>query len=154
MNTKISFSKLAVIIVIILFVVFLFYLKFRERILPELKIKLAGQELTVEVAKTPLTWKRGLSDRKELAANRGLLFIFSNEARQSFWMKDMRFPIDIIWFDNGIVVDIAPNVKPSFIEPLPEYMPRLPANSVLEVNAGWSEKFGLKIGDQLELLTK
>ena len=68
-------------------------------------------------------------------------------------MRGMRFPIDIVWLSDGVVVDIAPSVP---IEPgVPEadlrvYYPRLKANTVIELPAGWAEGHGLKIGDELK----
>lgn len=130
------------------------YLKIREFFLPQAQLKLGGQVLTVELAKTPRAWQNGLSNRSQLAADHGMLFIFPESSRRSFWMKEMKFPIDIIWLQNGEIVDIAPKIPPASVEedsPV-TYWPRLPANAVLEVNAGFCEKYGVKIGDKAEIL--
>ena len=153
-KTDKSFKKYFVLAVLILFIALAIYLKIRERVLPTASIKVAGQVLTVELAQTPLAWAKGLSGRDSLTEDRGMLFIFPNVDRHSFWMKKMKFPIDIIWINDGKIVDIAPNVQPSLDNPPSSYLPRLPVKFVLEVAAGFSEKNGLKIGDEIKMLTK
>lgn len=153
LNKK-TFSSVSLIIIAVLFVICLGYAKYREYFLPTVDLKIGGVELRVEVASSVKSWQKGLSGRKSLSENKGMLFVFPQEARQSFWMKDMEFPIDIIWINDGKIVDIAPNVQPSFVEPLPQYLPRLPVKFVLETVAGFSFKNNLKIGDAVEILTK
>lgn len=149
-----SFKSFFILIVLILFVALTVYLKIREKVLPTAQIMIVGKTLTVELAQTPLAWKRGLSGRELLEEDRGMLFIFPKTDRHSFWMKDMKFPIDIIWIEEEKVIDIAPNLQPNLDNPSPSYLPRLPVKFVLEVKAGFSEKNGLKIGDEVKMLTK
>lgn len=154
MKWKLAAKPTIILIFVAIFFVAGIFLKIREYWLPEAQVKIAGQILTVEVAKTPRAIVKGLGGRESLAENRGMLFIMPVESRHVFWMKDMKFPIDIIWINNGQVVDIAPNVPvPQPGEELAQYPPREPARGILEVKAGFSEKYGLKIGDAVELLT-
>jgi uncharacterized membrane protein (UPF0127 family) len=70
-------------------------------------------------------------------------------------MRDMKFPIDIVWFNDGVVVDIASFIKPEFDVPeedLMIYLPRMEANVVLELPAGWTVRNDLKIGDKITLV--
>ncbi len=150
---RLSFKKSLIFIFIVLFVVGGAYLKWREYVLPTASVRIAGQEIVAEVAQSPKAWQKGLSGRQDLPEGRGMLFIFPESSRRGFWMKEMNFPIDIIWIDQGKVVDIAPRVPPSTEDNPPVYYPRLPANVVLEVMAGFSEKYGVKIGDTVTLLT-
>lgn len=97
--------------------------------------------------------KKGLSGLDSLPLNQGMLFVFETKGNYVFWMKDVKFAIDIIWIDeNKKVVDIAQNVAP---EPkkddndLTLYRPRAEAMYVLETNAGLSTLHGLQIGDQV-----
>lgn len=109
--------------------------------------------IKVETVDTPALRQRGLSGRKKMAEDAGMLFIFERAEYHSFWMKDMHFPLDLIWIFNGEVVDIKANVPPPAgpVLELVRYRPAVPANYVLEVNAGVAEKCGLKVGDKIEL---
>ena len=151
---KPSFNSTFFLIVLVLFIAGWGYIKYREFVLPTTQISINNQLLTVEVAANPKAWQKGLSGRKSLAPDSGMLFVFPTARREPFWMKGMNFSIDIIWINQGKIIDIAPNVAPCFIEPLPVYLPRLPAQAVLEVPAGFSVKNSLKIGDKVEVLTK
>ena len=118
-------------------------------------IGVSVKTLSVEaiIARTPSERKRGLSRRESLPITSGMLFIFENKGNFGFWMKDMKFPIDIIWIDEEKrIVDIAANVR---VEPdkkdreLAVYKSQAEALYVLEVNAGLSALHGLSIGDQV-----
>jgi len=100
----------------------------------------------VEVADTAEARTRGLSGREMLSSQHGMLFIFDDVQRHAFWMKDMNFPIDIIWIDERWrVVDITYGARP---DAFPEiFSPRVPVRYVLEVNAG--EARDIKIGDDV-----
>jgi uncharacterized membrane protein (UPF0127 family) len=90
---------------------------------------------------------KGLSDRVSLPENTGLLFVFENPAEQCIWMKDMRFPIDIIWLDeNKTIRKIEQNVSP---DTFPATFCFENTNYVLELNAGKVESSGLKLGQEL-----
>jgi len=104
------------------------------------------------VANTATERKKGFSKRDSLPLNQGMLFVFEQSGKYGFWMKDMKFAIDILWLDEGKkIVDIAQNVP---TEPdkkdkeLTIYKPSQNAKYVLEVNAGLSQLHGLQIGDQ------
>ncbi len=107
--------------------------------------------LLVETAQTPKQWEKGLSDRDGLTGIDGMLFIFPQYHVPVFWMKDMHFPLDMIWLSNGLVVDITRNAPVGTSDKLPTYSPRQPINMVLEVDAGWTEANGVNIGDTLIL---
>lgn len=104
--------------------------------------------IPVEIAQGMRAVQKGLSGRTALDADKGMLFIFSSAARYGFWMPNMRFPIDIIWMNNGKVVDISHDVSNDFNLLKPRlYRPTEPAQYVLEVNAGFARKKRIKIGD-------
>ncbi len=97
--------------------------------------------------------QKGLGKRDSLPLNQGMLFVFEQKGQYTFWMKDMKFAIDIIWIDeNKRIVDMVLSVPP---EPgkkdneLRRYEPRGEALYVLEINAGLSALNGLQIGDQV-----
>lgn len=117
----------------------------------ESKIKyaeLAGQKIKVELAQTNAEQEKGLSGRESIPENEGVLFVFENSAPHLFWMKDMKFAIDIIWIDaDSKVVYIKKSVTP---DTYPEvFKPTGNAKYVLEVLAGFSEKNNLKEGDSV-----
>jgi len=110
---------------------------------------IAGQKIYADVADTPSLRSKGLSGKKVLDTNNGMIFVFDEPGLYSFWMKDMLFSIDIIWFnENREVIDVWENAHP-FSYPK-SYAPEQMAKYVLEVSAGFSENFGIKNGDKLE----
>lgn len=108
-------------------------------------------KVKVEIADEPLEMQQGLSNRESLGKNHGMLFVFAEPGQPAFWMKDMKFPIDIIWIQGEKIVDIAPNLPPLAGDYVSTYEPRVPANYVLEVNAGFAEEHGVKIGDEVDI---
>ena len=79
-----------------------------------------------------------------------MLFVFEKRIPHSFWMKNMRFPIDIIWLDNQRIVELAENVPPPQEGESPKVMePRFPSNIVLEIESGRARALGLKVGQKL-----
>ncbi|MFZ2200105.1 MAG: DUF192 domain-containing protein [Microgenomates group bacterium] len=114
-------------------------------------VKLKGIDLTVELAQNTKQWEKGLSDRADLGEVDGMLFIFPEYHIPLFWMKDMRFPIDMIWLSNGKVVNITPNAQVETTDKLPTYSPSVPVNMILETRAGWAEENNITIGDEISL---
>jgi len=117
------------------------------------KVPLSVKTLSIDavVAKTPAERKKGLSKKETLPLNTGLLFVFEKSGRFGFWMKDMKFAIDIIWIDdNKKIAEITKNIPP---EPqkrendLTIYRPSNDVMYVLEVNAGLSDFNNLEVGD-------
>lgn len=114
------------------------------------KIVLGGEEINVILADTPVFQERGLSGRTELKENEGMLFVFTSPARLGFWMKDMLFPIDIIWFDaEQKIVDVWENAQP---RSYPEIRtPKKDAQYVLEVPAHFVQRHNIEFGQKFEL---
>lgn len=116
-------------------------------------IDLSVRELKIksEIANNDEARRKGLGKRDSLALDRGLLFVFDKPAFYTFWMKDMKFAIDIIWLDEGKkIVHIVQNVPP---EPgkkdseLTRYTSPVMARYVLEINAGLTSLQNLQLGD-------
>ncbi len=108
--------------------------------------------VAVDVVETPMLRARGLSGRPGLAPEEGMLFLFETARIQSFWMKDMRFPIDILWIRDGRIVGISPNVPvPRTPTELPQYPSPVPCDVVLEVRAGAAHRWGLLLGDAVRI---
>lgn len=123
-------------------------------ILPLRDVRVGSASLAVEIASTPEARKQGLSSHAPLADDQGMLFVFPAPSVKTFWMLDMTFPLDMIWIGAdknviGIMRDI-PAPKPNApSQDLPLYSSPSPAQYVLEVNAGWAEKKGVKVGDEV-----
>ena len=112
-------------------------------------IAINGNRIKIETATTPKQWAQGLSGRDSLAQNNGLLFIYPDYGYRSFWMKDMKFEIDIIWIAANEIVGIEKNVAIPQTVPIPTYQSPKPVNYVLEVNANYSDRHNLKVGDKI-----
>ncbi|MFA6424504.1 MAG: DUF192 domain-containing protein [Candidatus Magasanikbacteria bacterium] len=122
---------------------------------PKVSIKVNDKTLDVLVANNLKHWQKGLGGRNDLGKFDGMFFVFPEIKQHVFVMRDMKFPIDIIWFNKSAIVDIAPNVpiEPGVLEEnLTIYPARDVSDRVLEMPAGSVEKYNFKIGDKLEVL--
>ena len=115
-------------------------------------VLLDDQRLVVEVADSPDTQTQGLSNRPSLPENTGMLFVFSDYRQRNFWMKEMQFPIDMIWISDTRVVGIEKNVPTPTSSQLLIYTSPEAVNYVVEVNAGWADRHGISVGSSFRLL--
>jgi uncharacterized protein len=107
-------------------------------------------EVRVEIADGLLERERGLMDRTSLGEDRGMLFVFRREQPLSFWMRDTRIPLSIAYIDSkGRITDIL-DMKPLDDKP-PHYVSSEPVQYALEVNQGFFDERGVKVGDHVEL---
>jgi hypothetical protein len=110
-------------------------------------VTLGGTVVSAEVADTLALRAKGLSGRESLGREAGMLFVFDVDDRHGFWMKDMRFPIDIIWLNaSGTVVHLVSRAQPESYPTI--FTPSAPARYVLEVNAGFAEEYDVRDGDR------
>ena len=116
---------------------------------PPTQIIIDGRTISVEIADTPALQEQGLSDRKSLPADRGMLFIFPDKQIRTFWMRRMHFPLDIIWIDDRTIAGVEKNLPPEGDLPLKYYSSGRAVNYVLELNAGLADKYGMKKGDKV-----
>lgn len=107
-----------------------------------------------EVADTLPTRARGLSGRPALPPDRAMLFIFSSAARHGFWMKGMRFPLDIIWIKDDRVLSVSESLPPARDGQWPVYYPPEPVQLVLEVSGGTAARLGIRAGDPVSVVKK
>jgi hypothetical protein len=109
--------------------------------------------LEVEVVDTKASRVLGLSGRPSMRDDEGMLFVFDEPGRYGFWMKDMLFPLDMVWINqNGVVVWIERNVTPESYKEKKTYINQSEASYVLEINAGQAEKFGLYMGSKIKIV--
>ncbi|KKQ96189.1 MAG: hypothetical protein UT23_C0038G0001 [Candidatus Woesebacteria bacterium GW2011_GWA1_39_12] len=114
------------------------------------ELAIGNVKIQIEVARTPEEKNQGLSGRQSLAEGSGMLFIFEENSRPNFWMKDMRFAIDIIWINDGKVVQIDRAIPPPELGTkdgdLELYRSNQPIDLVLEVPSGFSDKNQIEVG--------
>jgi len=139
------------VFILIIITSILIYLKITPQN-PNPKLTINNTTIQVEIKDTPKTRKQGLSNRKHLPKDQGVLFIFDQPAQHSFWMKDMLFNLDFIWIKDNKVIDLTENVPaPKNNQPPVSLKPKSPVNKVLEVNAGFIQKHHIKINDLVKL---
>lgn len=120
-------------------------------------VRVGGEDFVARIADTQHKRAKGLGGSSPLARNEAMLFVFSEPGRHGFWMKGLTYPLDIIWISGGKIIDIAPRVPPPITDDesqLPRYLPRLAADTVLEVAAGTADRLGLKIDDKISVVAE
>jgi uncharacterized membrane protein (UPF0127 family) len=108
-------------------------------------LAIGGTSVRVTVADTDRLREKGLSGHPGLAPDEGMLFVFDTDGMPGFWMKDMRFSIDILWLDRErrivhIVREVAPETYPE------TYAPQVPSRYVIELPAGFVRKHNVRVG--------
>lgn len=120
------------------------------------QVRINNEYFYVDMADSEEEWTRGLSVRESLDKDRGLLFIFPDKKNRSFWMKDMNFPIDLVWINDNMIVGIEENMpvpdKEADLQDLPRYRSPQAVNYALEINAGLVNQLDIKVGDQIYYL--
>lgn len=138
----------SLVILLVLFVAIVLLLK---PIAYPKQLLINGKVFEIEVADSPKLLVRGLSGHAPLSSNQGMLFVFQTPGDYGIWMKDMTFPIDIIWInENYRVVHVEKAVSP---QTYPKVF-HSSSNSiyVLEIASGEAERINLKNGDLVEFL--
>ncbi|MFQ6672607.1 MAG: DUF192 domain-containing protein [Candidatus Tectimicrobiota bacterium] len=110
---------------------------------------------TVELAQTFEEQVRGLQGRPGLSPDSGMLFLYPDAAPRSFWMKDVGFPLDLVFADGqGRITEVLEHLPPCVgpVVRCPSYRTGSPARYVLELAAGQAAAHGLRLGDRLELV--
>ena len=116
--------------------------------LPE-TVTIGGVAFNLDVAADDASLARGLSNRTLLPQDAGMLFVFPTEEIVTFWMKDMLFPVDVLFINSsGSIIDIQTMQTESGVadEQLTRYQSSGPALFALEINAGLAEQFGFQTG--------
>ena len=105
------------------------------------------QTLDIEIADDDYSTETGLMYRTKLETNQGMLFIFPDVQMRSFYMKNTKIPLDIIYIDKDkTIVSFQKNAKPMDETSLPS---EAPAKYVLEINGGLSDEWQLEVGDKV-----
>ncbi|OIO49257.1 MAG: hypothetical protein AUJ39_01400 [Parcubacteria group bacterium CG1_02_42_13] len=144
------FKWVKIILVIILLAAFAFLIReygFDLGGSDVFEVILKGEKFMVEAADTPAERMQGLSGRSGLSVNEGMLFTFDKPDAHGFWMKDMKFPIDIIWISNNEVIYVSSNLNPDSYPTI--FSPPEPVSQVLEVKAGTILRLNVVEGDKV-----
>jgi len=141
---------IAGVIALILFAVF-FYLKLGLKHSNSIQVKIGNKTVKAEVADTLLKQVKGLMGVKNLPEDQGMLFVFSSPGSHKFWMFNTSIPLDIIWIDSDkAIIYIQQNAQPCMLMNCTTYGPDEPSNYVLEVNANYTVKNKISVGDKVE----
>jgi uncharacterized membrane protein (UPF0127 family) len=109
----------------------------------------SGARLTVEIARSAHETERGLMYRTSLPEDRGMLFVLERREDHAFWMQNTCIPLDLLFLEeDGTIVGILEDLP--ILNDTPRSVGRLSVN-VLEVNAGWCKRHGVKPGQKLVL---
>ena len=112
---------------------------------PQVTLRLGDGVFNASLAKTPEAREKGLSGTKQLAATDALLFVFKENGQYGVWMKDMQFPIDVVWLDqNQRVIHMEKNMLPDSYPKT--YLPKVGARYVIEFAAGTIEHKAIRLG--------
>ncbi len=135
-----------ILVVVIIFSLFFLYKKSEVKVI---NVSEKILNLKIEEVRTQAEQNLGLSGRESLGKDEGMLFIFSPPELTGFWMKDMNFALDIIWLDEnykvlGIEKSVGPETYPKI------FMAPAPVSYVLEVNAGYTTRQNISVGDVLK----
>lgn len=149
-------TKYIIGIIIIVVIATLGYTVFKGGSLTAKKTSatIGNEKISLELADTEKKREIGLSTKRSLSANEGMLFVFPTADYPTFWMKGMSFPIDIIFLNQEKVVTIYRNVpapKAKTETPTTTYAPTQPSNRVIELKAGRADELKIKIGDSIKL---
>lgn len=113
------------------------------------ELAIGSTTISADLALSEDEQERGLGQRTFLGENKGMLFVFDEPSYPAIWMKDMLFPIDIVWLDKDFkIVTIKSNISPNTYPKA--YSPDLPSKYVLEVNAGFMDAHGISVGDTIQ----
>jgi hypothetical protein len=140
-----KFKRIAIFfLVLILILVAIFFLIAEKNKL----VIINGKFFVAETATSPEKQEKGLSGRRKICAHCAMLFEFKKSDNYVFWTKNMRFDLDILWIEKNKIKHIEKNISHNFKGVLD---PETKADKVLEINAGLTDKYGIKIGDRIKI---
>ena len=117
----------------------------------QVNVTVNGVNLIADVASTDIQQTKGLAVKDHLNENEAMIFVFTTPGNHAFWMKDMKFPIDIIWMDaNKTVVHIEHSLNPCTPISCPIYQPNVDSLYVLETVAGFANKYHIVEGTKMQ----
>lgn len=146
-NKKIKIFFLVIAVILVAATAWIFFQNYSTGGNRKGEIVIGESDFNVEIVDTPEKLEKGLGNRRKICDNCGMLFDFSKSERHSFWMKGMKFGIDIIWIDGNKIVHVEKNVPPEYDKVM---NPEVRSDKVLEIKGGTAERIGIKMGDVVE----
>lgn len=132
-----------------------YYLESLNEVKGLAQVRIGGQSIVAEIADNERTRGAGLSRRDGLKVNEGMLFVFDRPGLPVFWMKDMKFPIDLVWIRKNEIVGFTDSLPapPAGIadRDLPVYLPPELVDAVLELAAGRVRLLRANVGDRVQV---
>jgi len=155
MQSNTTYIRVAIILIAGILALFAFVTSYNKSTVEEEKpiigVEIGDTKFSTLIADIPQLRQLGLSGRPALGKNEGMLFIFDESKVRHFWMKEMNFPLDIVWIDeNKTVAGISRNILP---ESYPEtFSSVVPVQYVLEIKPNTSEEKGIMVGEKVEFI--
>lgn len=146
--------KMASIVFVILWFTYISIWHISKSIINQAKICYENTCFILEIAEDNKAREKWLMNRESLATNKAMLFVFEEEKKHVFWMKNTLIPLDIIRINKDLkIVDIQ-TAQPCKEDICQNYVPSLDSNYVLEINAGLSKEKWISIWDTFKLKLK
>ena len=143
------------LILVLIFLVAAIYFMISHQLQQQGNFQIGTAKLSVEIAADFVKQYQGLSGRETLCQNCGMLFVFEKPKIQNFVMRGMKFPLDFVFISHGRIVELSESVPPPRGGETPlQIISTVPADMVLEINAGFISKHQIKIGNSATLKQK
>lgn len=115
------------------------------------KAQISGQAIELEVAQTPQQQSMGLMYRDELSDTRGMLYTINPPRPVKIWLQNMRFPVDIVYLQNGQIEAIQVEAKPCEAIACPTYSSKATVDQMIQLRGGTIAELGMKVGDRVPI---
>lgn len=138
--------SITIILIILLILLIIYFLPLKKK-----TVYINKKLVQVEIADNSLARYKGLSFRKELCGNCGMLFVYDSSRERIFTMRNMKFPLDFIWINDNKIIQINKEINPAQKNKETPMIKGPKSNYVLEVNAGFCDKNNIKTGDKIIL---
>jgi len=142
--------KMILAFVVLIIIISVFFWREQSRLNTATNTVVINQQIIkVQLAETEYERYSGLSGQKKLCETCGMLFIFPTRKIENIVMRNMNFPLDVIYIDNNKIIKIDANLLPEGAEPSNIYSSELPVDYILEVNSSFTDKYNIHVGDEI-----
>lgn len=143
-------NKKIILLILILFLLIIFFIFKNKKEKYNFTTALVDNvEINLEIADDKAEHYLGLSFRESLHESSGMLFLFPQKEIRSFVMRDMKFPLDLVFIEENKIIDIYSNLPFAEADSKILYKSSLPVDKVLELNAGFCQQHNISVGDEI-----